>query len=90
MNKYDNAKFLKGTKARIVHICDKCEKQIENGEIYYSESVGRINAPGIKLKKFCKDCFQKSASGFSRKKVWILFRRDSQFKNIKQVLKVGL
>jgi len=24
--------------------------------MYYSESVGRINAPGIKLKKFCRKC----------------------------------
>ncbi len=59
MSKYDNAKFLKETKARIAHICDKCGKQIESGEIYYPESIEKINAPGIKLKKFCKDCYQK-------------------------------
>jgi ribosomal protein L33 len=59
MSKYDGAKFLKETRARVVHICDKCGKQIKCGEIYYLESIGRINTPGIRLKKFCKDCFQK-------------------------------
>lgn len=56
MSQYDSLKFLKETKARIPHICEKCSKEIRKGEIYYSESIGRINAPRIKLKKFCYKC----------------------------------
>jgi len=56
MSKYDSLKFLKETKARIVHVCEKCGKEIKKGEVYYSESIGRVNAPGIKLKKFCYKC----------------------------------
>ncbi len=58
MSKYDSLKFLKETKARISHICDKCGQQIKAGEIYYPESIGKVNAPRIKLNKFCDNCFQ--------------------------------
>jgi len=58
MSKYNSLKFLKETRARISHNCDKCREEIKKGEIYYSESIGRVNAPGIKLKKFCKNCYQ--------------------------------
>lgn len=57
MRKYNSLKFFKETKARIPHICNKCEKAIKEGEIYYAESIGKVNAPGISLKKFCKNCF---------------------------------
>jgi hypothetical protein len=57
MGRYDDAKFLKQTRARVAHICDRCGKQIKNGEIYYSESIGKINAPGIRLKNFAKIVF---------------------------------
>lgn len=59
MSKYNSLKFLKETKARISHTCDNCEGEIKNGEIYYPESIGRVNAPGIRLRKFCKKCYQK-------------------------------
>ncbi len=59
MSKYDALKFLKETKARILHICDNCGEEIRRSEIYYSESIGRVNVPGIRLKKFCKKCYQK-------------------------------
>jgi uncharacterized protein with PIN domain len=59
MNKYDSLKFLKETKARILHICNNCNEEIRKGEIYYPESIGKVNALGIKLKKFCKNCYQK-------------------------------
>ena len=58
MSKYDDIKFLKETKARISHICDKCGKEIDKGEIYYPESTGRIRTIGIQLRKFCKKCYQ--------------------------------
>lgn len=59
MSKYNNLKVLKETKARFSHICDRCGDEIKKGEIYYPESIGRVNAPGIKLKKFCEQCYKK-------------------------------
>ena len=59
MNKYNSLIFLKETKARISHTCNECGQVIKDGEIYYTESIGKVNAPGIKLKKFCKSCYQK-------------------------------
>ena len=59
MSKYDDLKFLKETKARFSYTCNKCGKEINKGEIYYPESIGRVNAPGIKLRKFCKKCYKK-------------------------------
>jgi ribosomal protein L33 len=56
MSKYNGLKFLKETKARYSYICERCGGKIGKGEIYYSESIGRVNAPGIKLKKFCSKC----------------------------------
>lgn len=56
MSKYTSLKFLKETKARNSYTCERCGENIKKGEIYYSESVGRVNAPGIKLKKFCSKC----------------------------------
>lgn len=57
MSKYDKIKFLKETKARTLHICDKCDRVINKGEKYYPESIGKINKCGIKLKKYCIECF---------------------------------
>ncbi len=59
MSKYDDLKFLKETKARIPHNCENCNQEIKKGEIYYPESIGRVNAPGIKLRKFCNNCYEK-------------------------------
>ena len=59
MSKYNALKFLKETKAPIAHACDRCRKEIKGGEIYYPESIGRVNAPGIRLRKFCKECYEK-------------------------------
>ena len=58
MSKYDALKFLKETKARIPHACNYCGKEIKKGEIYYRESIGMVNAPGIELSKFCNDCHE--------------------------------
>jgi hypothetical protein len=59
MSKYDALKFLKETRARIAHACDSCRAEIEKGEIYYCESIGKVNAPHIRLRKFCRNCFEK-------------------------------
>lgn len=56
MSKYDSLKFLKETKAKYSYICERCGGDIKRGESYYSESIGRVNSPGIKLKKFCFKC----------------------------------
>lgn len=58
MSKYDDLKFLKETKARNPHICNKCGQNIRTGEIYYKESIGKINAPGLMLRGFCPKCHQ--------------------------------
>jgi hypothetical protein len=58
MSKYEALKFLKETKARIPHVCDRCGEEIEKGETYYPESTGRVKALGIRLRKFCKECYQ--------------------------------
>lgn len=59
MGKHNTLKFLKTTKARTSYICDLCRRKIVRGEIYYPESIGRVDAPRIKLKKFCKECVEK-------------------------------
>ena len=58
MSKYDNLKFLKETKARKPHLCDKSGQIIENGKIYQRESMGKVNVPGLKLRGFCVKCYQ--------------------------------
>ena len=61
MSKYDDLKFLKETKARNSRVCDKCGQNIERGEIYYKESVGKVNAPGLILGGFCARCYQEDS-----------------------------
>ncbi len=57
-SKYDQIKFFKETKARDYHICDNCGEWINAGDIYFPESIGKVNAPGVKLRKFCKECYE--------------------------------
>jgi len=59
MSKCDSLKFIKETKAKIPHVCDKCNTVINSGEIYFPEKIEKVNVLGIKLKKFCKNCYQK-------------------------------
>lgn len=62
MSKYDALKFLKATRARIPHVCDSCNQEIKEGEMYYRESTGGVNAPGIKLRAFCRRCCERESS----------------------------
>ena len=57
MSKYNALKLLKKTKARTSHICESCKQEIKKGEIYYPESLGRVSAPRIKLRKLCAACY---------------------------------
>jgi len=59
MTKYDSLKFLKETKARNIYSCENCGEEIKSGEIYYPENIGKVNTVGIKLRKFCKNCYYK-------------------------------
>lgn len=59
MSKYNKLKFLKKTKARVNHVCDKCGKGIEAGSFYYAEKLRDrfLNIPYSK--KFCSECYKK-------------------------------
>lgn len=41
-------------------IFENCGQEIKKGEIYYRESIGMVNAPGIKLREFCNKCYEKN------------------------------
>ncbi len=69
MSKYDDLKFLKETKARNFRICDRCAQIIESGQIYYKESVGRVNVPGLTLRGFCVKCYQEHGEGLLKSKI---------------------
>lgn len=61
MSRYDSLKFFKETNANKSHLCDKCRRNIEIGEIYYKESIGKVKpSPGFILRSFCVECYQKS------------------------------
>ena len=66
MSKYDALKFLKQTKARIPDTCESCGEEIQKGEIYYAESIGKVNAPGVRLRKFCRNCYEKQGEQLLR------------------------
>lgn len=56
MSKYESLEFLKRTTARIQHRCCKYGQNIEKGQNYCKESVGKVNAPGLVWKEFCLEC----------------------------------
>lgn len=58
MSKYESMKFLKATKARTSHMCEVCNQKIGRGEIYYKESIEKVNTLGMKLRGFCQKCYQ--------------------------------
>lgn len=58
MTKYDSIKYLKETKARKDHVCDRCGEGIKAGEIYFKESIERIKTLGLTLRSFCIKCYK--------------------------------
>ena len=59
MDKYNHLKVLVKRKARAVHQCNLCDKEIIQGEFYYSEELSdkHINYP--LRKKICQNCYNK-------------------------------
>jgi hypothetical protein len=58
MTKYEGAKYLVQLKARIIHTCDKCGKEIKVREFYYKEKVDMRPPPSLILRDFCKKCIE--------------------------------
>ena len=58
MNKYNNLKFFKETKARANHICSSCGKQINAGDIYYPEEMKDKFLHSLHRKKLCAQCYE--------------------------------
>jgi len=59
MGKYNNIKYFKATRARVIHICSNCETQINPGEIYYPEEIKDKFLHSLHRKKLCKNCYEK-------------------------------
>ena len=59
MSKYDFIKFLKKTKARVYHECDRCKKAINPGDFYYAERLKDSFLHTLHNKKFCRNCYKK-------------------------------
>jgi len=59
MEKYNNLKFLKKTKARVNHVCSKCDQQINTGDYYYPETIKDRFLHTLHNKKFCSGCYKK-------------------------------
>jgi hypothetical protein len=56
MTKYEQAKYLVKTKARIGHNCYLCGRKIKNGDCYYKEKLDMQKPPSLILKEFCEKC----------------------------------
>ena len=59
MNKYNNLKYLKKTKARAEHRCNNCGDLINAGEFYYAETLKDKFLYTLHNKKFCNNCYKK-------------------------------
>ena len=58
MSKYNSLKFLKITKARVNHRCDKCGRIINPGSFYYAEEIKDKFLHSLHMKKFCNKCYE--------------------------------
>lgn len=63
MSKTSEIKYLKLTKARNEHFCNKCGNKINMGEVYYSERLKDRFLHSLHLKKFCNSCYAKFGDG---------------------------
>lgn len=57
MTKYKTLKYLRPTKARVSHSCNKCGKEIKPGDTYYSESLKDKFLHIVNPKTFCLECY---------------------------------
>lgn len=57
VSKYDNLKFFKKTKARVNHICVRCEQQI-NASDYYAEEIKDKFLHSLHRKKLCNKYYE--------------------------------
>lgn len=53
------AKFLKKTKARVVHQCNCCGEFIPAGEYYYRETLSDQFLQSLHARTFCAKCYEK-------------------------------
>ena len=57
MNKYENAKSLRLTKARKQALCVSCGNAIKKGQQYFRECIGPMaKPPNVQLKSYCLLC----------------------------------
>jgi hypothetical protein len=63
MMKYEQAKYLVKTKARIGHNCCLCGRIIKIGDCYYKEKLDMQKPPSLVLKEFCEKCRFEPSSG---------------------------
>jgi hypothetical protein len=68
MSKYDDLKYLKPTRARVVHTCNSCNSIINKGDTYYSEKLRDTFLHSLHERKFCMDCYEKFGDGLLKKK----------------------
>jgi len=59
MNKYNQLKYLKKTKARVNHACLYCGKEIKSKSYYYVETIRDKFLFSLHPKKFCAECYRK-------------------------------
>jgi hypothetical protein len=59
LGKYDQAKYLKKTKARAVHQCNMCNGAIEPGKYYYAETQKDRFLHSLNAECFCSKCYEK-------------------------------
>jgi len=63
MGKYNHLTFLKQVKARTLHICHDCGKEILPGETYYREDIKDRFLHSLHAKKYCSYCYNKRDIG---------------------------
>ena len=79
MGKYDKIPFRK-VKARTEHQCSKCEKVIQIGEQYYTQSDRFLQS--LHSPKFCINCYQEYGTKlWDKKKINTLDNKSMKLDN---------